>query len=513
MRSLSVKSVFSPPSFLFLITLLSRIPFRSRVLYHWDSVQHALATEHYDIMVHQPHPPGYFLYVMLGKLLNTITGDANTSFVALSIVVSAATVVVIYVLTRQMFNEKTALAASLLAMTSPFFWFYGEVAMNHIFDAFSSILLAYFCWRAISGHGWSLLIASLVLAFAGGIRQNTLLFLFPLWAFALAKSPNKYRLYAVALLVSAVISWFVPMVYLTGGYMRYRAACQELYNYSVGPGIHAGTEKMLAVSEMVFIYIVYGLGLSIAFFYPYFRVQGLKSFRRDLLTTRGIFFTLWILPSIFLYVFVFGHPVNPGYSLIYLPPFFVLAASALMKITEGRSSPFPHWVFALSLTVALFFNGYVFLFNTKNTPFSYSFLKKQQEYLNVLVKEVRARFSPANTVILGKPYVFLGPRHLMYYLPEYRVYVMDESTDSTGKRRSIFWGQNHSTYLSDAVYIPSGVKYFMSPDEPRGAVFLERKVLIEGDKTSGRTLPALLCYDIEIAPILYPSMKFVKRAN
>jgi hypothetical protein len=95
MQLLQKHRVIAIPSFLFLVTLLSLIPFRSKVLYHWDSVQFALATEHYDITVHQPHPPGYFLYVMLGRLLNIFTHDANTSFVALSVVVSAATVVAV----------------------------------------------------------------------------------------------------------------------------------------------------------------------------------------------------------------------------------------------------------------------------------------------------------------------------------------------------------------------------------------------------------------------------------
>ena len=49
-----------------LLTVLSRLPYRARMLYNWDAVQFALALGEYDVVKHQPHPPGYILYVALG---------------------------------------------------------------------------------------------------------------------------------------------------------------------------------------------------------------------------------------------------------------------------------------------------------------------------------------------------------------------------------------------------------------------------------------------------------------
>src|SRR5439155_8397165 len=50
-----------------LLTVLSRLPYRARMLYNWDAVQFALALREYDVVKHQPHPPGYILYVGLGR--------------------------------------------------------------------------------------------------------------------------------------------------------------------------------------------------------------------------------------------------------------------------------------------------------------------------------------------------------------------------------------------------------------------------------------------------------------
>src|SRR5438876_1162313 len=77
---------------------LSRFLFRSHYLYDIDSVNYALALDRFDPTVHQPHPPGYFLYVYLGRLARLAFRDSNTALVFLSIVASCAAAAMIYVL-------------------------------------------------------------------------------------------------------------------------------------------------------------------------------------------------------------------------------------------------------------------------------------------------------------------------------------------------------------------------------------------------------------------------------
>jgi len=75
---------------LFLIALAMRIPFRSQFAYHWDSAQFALAIRHFDIRLSQPHAPGYFLYVMLGRLVTCFVGDPHASLVWVSVIFGSA---------------------------------------------------------------------------------------------------------------------------------------------------------------------------------------------------------------------------------------------------------------------------------------------------------------------------------------------------------------------------------------------------------------------------------------
>src|SRR5688500_19372140 len=96
------------------LTVLSRLPYRARMLYNWDAVQFALALKEYDVAKHQPHPPGYILYVGLGRMVNWILDDATAAYVVLAVVFSGATTFVVYFLGRAVYGRATGLAAATL---------------------------------------------------------------------------------------------------------------------------------------------------------------------------------------------------------------------------------------------------------------------------------------------------------------------------------------------------------------------------------------------------------------
>src|SRR6185312_7595050 len=113
------------------LTILSRLPYRARMLYNWDAVQFALALGEYDVVKHQPHPPGYILYVVLGRVVNAWLGDPTAAYVLLAVVFSGLTTFVVYALARFVYDRATALAAATLLAVSPLFWFYGSVGLTY----------------------------------------------------------------------------------------------------------------------------------------------------------------------------------------------------------------------------------------------------------------------------------------------------------------------------------------------------------------------------------------------
>src|SRR4051794_6266013 len=78
---------------LVLATLATRLPFMTRTLYAFDSANYALAVrDFYNVAFHQPHPPGYPLYVLFARALNVLVDDANRALVLEGILWSAVAV-------------------------------------------------------------------------------------------------------------------------------------------------------------------------------------------------------------------------------------------------------------------------------------------------------------------------------------------------------------------------------------------------------------------------------------
>src|SRR5712691_1042415 len=163
-----------------LVTLGSRWPYRARMLYNWDAVQFALALYEFDVAKHQPHPPGYLLYVLLGRLLNAWLGDPTFAYVGLAMLFSAATTFVVFWLGKRLYDRVTATAAAALLAVSPLFWFYGSVGLTYAGEAFGASLAAVFAYGALRGDARYLYGGAVALGLAGGIRPSVLVLLFPL---------------------------------------------------------------------------------------------------------------------------------------------------------------------------------------------------------------------------------------------------------------------------------------------------------------------------------------------
>src|SRR2546428_13803016 len=220
-----------------LLTILSRLPYRARMLYNWDAVQFALALREYDVGKHQPHPPGYILYVALGRLVNAWLGDPAAAYALLAVVFSGLTAFVVFYLAREAYDRATALAAATLLAVSPLFWFYGAVGLTYAGEALCAVTVAFFAFRALNGSRSDAYLAAWYLGIAGGMRQSLLVLLLPLWCGCVAFGVRRLRVVALGLVIlgASVLTWFLPMIWLTGGLERYVAASVELADSVVKP--------------------------------------------------------------------------------------------------------------------------------------------------------------------------------------------------------------------------------------------------------------------------------------
>ncbi|HUE01673.1 MAG TPA: glycosyltransferase family 39 protein [Bryobacteraceae bacterium] len=400
-----------PAAILAAITGLSRYVCRSHLLYDIDSVNFALAMDHFDPARHQPHPPGYFLYVCAARALNALFGDANASLVALSILASCGAVVLIYLLTCDWFGRRAGIFAGAIFVFSPLCWFHGTVALTYIVEVFFSTLVGYLCWRGQSGQPSRLLAAAVALGIAAGFRPSSLLFLGPLWLFSAWKAAARVKAAAASLLALTLLAWWIPMAKASGGLRTYFEALLVLWAHvpgKQGMGIGAPVLSLARIATIMGIAILcFGCAAALVF---------RRDTREDSLRRKKRIFTfIWMGPAFLFFSLVFLVFVNSGYILIMSPPAFAwLGVRAADWFAQERGRR-PLRIAVVAVAAVL--NVAIFLF----APLYCSFqaVRHFEAELSRVTAAVRRTFKPQDTLIVGFDSHFLGYRHAAYYLPEF----------------------------------------------------------------------------------------------
>ena len=420
-----------PALALFALSLLLRVPFVSSALVNWDAVQFALATRSFNLERHQPHPPGYILYVGWGRLLSWLTGDANLAFCLTSLVAGSLAVALLYLLGRDMVGTRTALVAAALFAGSPLLWYYSVVALTYAVEAFFLLVVAWLCWRALqTGSARAVIWSAVALGLAGGVRQSTLLMLLPLWLFAGARAGRRGLSLGVSALAGTCLLWVAPLVYLAGGPVQYIRTALELFLF-VGEQtsvVHGGLSAVLGNLAHVGVGLLVGLNLSLLVFALCLGPR-CPAGRR---LTRGqwVMLALWAGPA--LGVFVFGHIGQYGYLLLVLPAACLVLAlyvEALgqrltrpLRLTQGAATA----VLVVVLTAAhvvTVMGAPATAHALLDDPIAASMVDvRDNDRFWSEIPAFVGRFSPEDAVVLAEATPSGSFRHAGYYLPNYRVY-------------------------------------------------------------------------------------------
>ncbi|MEN4018321.1 MAG: glycosyltransferase family 39 protein [Methanobacterium sp.] len=476
--------------FLSILIVITRIPFVSKYLYEWDSVNYALGFENFNILNHQPHPPGYIFYVGLGKWLNTIFNDPNTTMIFISILFSILTLVLIYFLAKEMFSRQIAIISSLLLVFNPLFWYYGEIATIYPSEAFFASLIAFLSYSVFKGKEKYFYPSVLALGLAGGFRQDIVVFMFPLWLFCLFynnREPVRF-IKALLVLIPSVLVWFIPTILFSGGYEQYSQASATLYKMCFPrSSLLFGSTLINRLSAIGAFFAWTGIGLTftglfiLALFNKYRGTGPIHLFRLNIKNPKVIFVTLWILPASLVYVLI--HIAKPGYILVFVPILTIILAYFANELCRCLNIKYP--VFSLKkwirivLTATIIFNSVFFLFPYNideerlwetpisslnpyeriiwgiDTSFMYGSGKinsndhSTHAYLDAISK-VPGTSSNNTLIIMGE--INRGNegfnwRKAMYYLPDYRIYYLIEAENFI---TSPWYGKNHTSKWADS---------------------------------------------------------------
>lgn len=432
---------------------ISRFIFRSHYLYDLDSVNFGLAIERFDPRVHQPHPPGYFLYICMGRLLNLLVHDANLALVLLSIAASCGTVALIYQMARAWFGSRTALLAGLLFLFSPLAWFHGTVALTYSVEAFFSALLGYLCWHIFYGNTKLILPTGLILGISAGVRPSSLLFLGPLFLFSLWNARSKQRVLGVAALVVTLAAWFFPMIRASGGFDAYFGALLSLWRMVPSKDTVFNSSPATSIARACTIVFIYLLCFGAASLAP------LAASRRALPIDRQkqVFSLIWVAPALLFFTFIFLKFVNSGYLLLLSPPACIwlgLCLSEWCGSTQRRIS----WKLG---AIAACFAVNVFIFLASPLYCSYHSVRRFEAQLEGIRAALPQVIHSDNTLIIAFDSHFLGYRHAGYYLPGYLTVEYPEAKLIEGTR--IFTMQGRDTRLLAAIPAAAYSRFVLFP--------------------------------------------------
>jgi hypothetical protein len=471
---------------------ISRFVFRSHLLYDLDSVNFALAMGRFDPRVHQPHPPGYFLYICFARLLNTMFHDANLALVVLSIVASCGVVAMIYRIALDWFGARAALFAGILFLVSPLAWFHGTVALTYSVEAFFSALLGYLCWRVFCGRGGFILPTSVILGISAGVRPSSLLFLGPLFLFSLRHATPKARLAGMTVLVLTLATWFLPMIWASGGFGAYFSALASLWQSVPAKDTVFNSSPATSIARACTIAFIYLLSFGAASLVPLsaLRVPDQSDRRKTMFTI------VWMAPALCFFTFIFLKFVNSGYLLL-------LSAPACIWLGNWASEWYGRTVWRKPLKLAVValcaaVNVLIFL----ASPFycSYRAVRRFETEFDGVRVALSQFASPDDTLIIGFDSHFLGYRQAGYYLPGFLTLEYPEVSLREGIR--VFAMQGRETGLFAGLPLGSYTRFVLFPLPGGGDAYREylQKVETHLPSQSLRTI-RVGGYDFVTAPI------------
>ena len=209
------------PLALFIGAIFLYLAFRSASLDDFDSYSFALALDHYSLPLQQPHPPGFPIYITLGRLLKFLMGDAAAALTTLSALSGAASVILVYHLGRTIDPEypTTGVLAALLMMFLPMHWLTTEKALSDG-PGLTVILLALWLWARWIRQGagsvpWT---PALFSGLALGVRpQNALPFLF-LAIYLVFRARRAFHPLSILAFGIGVLIWLIPAVATIEGF-------------------------------------------------------------------------------------------------------------------------------------------------------------------------------------------------------------------------------------------------------------------------------------------------------
>ncbi len=219
------------------IFLVAHLPSLPVTLDDLDGINFALGVQDFDVTRHQPHPPGYPVYIALSKVSTRVLaglgveGAATRGLAIWSVLGGVLLIPALFALFRALDGSvRRAWWATALTLTAPLVWFSALRPLSDVPGLAAAVLAHALLVHAITSAPANrhLLGGALVAGLAIGIRSQNFTLTLPLLGLALVMpgiaAGWRLRLGAVAAFGAGVLVWAVPMLIASGGLAAYLLA-------------------------------------------------------------------------------------------------------------------------------------------------------------------------------------------------------------------------------------------------------------------------------------------------
>lgn len=311
----------------------------ARSLWDWDETLFCLGMRAYDVTNHHPHPPGFPIYLGLGKLVRLVVHDDFRALQSINLAAGMLVFPAVFMLARELrFRFATSAIAAALCAFFPNVWFFGGTAFSDV----PSIVLVVFS-VALFFRGCrdanAYIAGSFLLALAVGIRpQNFLIGLFPGALATWYRARQSWRDVVFAALIGVVTVGvaYGGAVAATGSWQGYVNSVRThgAYISSVDSFRSPGRPPLWRLLDRFFIkqYDEPVLNVITSIFVLASIVGAIRARDRAILYLALAFGPFAILAWLMLDRYSVSR-----FSIGYIPMFALLAADGINRLTRGRA--------------------------------------------------------------------------------------------------------------------------------------------------------------------------------
>jgi 4-amino-4-deoxy-L-arabinose transferase-like glycosyltransferase len=403
--------------FIIAISFIIRVCLRSNYLDDWDSINFALALDKYSMAASQPQPPGYPVYIFMGRLSHMIIPNATDSLVYLSILFGTLSIIAIYLLSNKFFGKNVGVLSALMLSIIPAHLKFSDVAMSDIVSLFFIIITIYLLYNSTTSKKY-LYLATISLGITVGVRQTDILLipLYLIFLIATRRNDLKTCILSIILLSISVCAWLIPTIIVTGlnTFIELQRS-QGAYAISTSTLNTFGGFSFIGLVKtgwQFFFLLIFGWSISFLIFstltltYIVYNKQKILKNYKD---TRILIFIYWFL-AYFIFS-IFYYPLyTPRYLLPLVAPLIIIISYALINLVSSRPNTL---IRSVLVTIIIICFVYMTSFTIMN-GYSLHVSKPAPVLASDYIKE---HFSPDDVIIIASDCY----RHFQYYLPGYDI--------------------------------------------------------------------------------------------